>query len=193
MLALHDPFPLLDEFIMWQNPYVLPLSLQEYWDHFYANGADNFYNFTLIDKGERPYDETQWFEPEIDHYKQWFNKEVKLQRNLSLEFDLPPNPIVKHVSTTKHYMLVSHTDTLLEIGVIDNQSGFPYASSFELYELWEIRSPYARSNQISIRWSNKIFWLDKPWVIDKLITKMLHDKTTEALTFQKGWAEKKCA
>ena len=78
MLALHDPFPLLDEFIMWQNPYVIPLSLQEYWDHFYANGADNFYNFTLIDKGERPYDETQWFEPEIDHYKQWFNKEVKL-------------------------------------------------------------------------------------------------------------------
>jgi hypothetical protein len=106
---------------------VLPLSLKEYWDHFYADDADDFYNFTLIDKGERPYDQSTWFAPEEDHYKKWFDRDVKVQRNLSLEFDLPPNPVVKHVNTNKHYLLVSHTDTFLEIGVIDNQRGFPYA------------------------------------------------------------------
>jgi|688.fasta_scaffold1132837_1 hypothetical protein len=43
---------------MFQNPYVLPLSLQEYWDHFYADDADNFYNFTVIEMGERPFDQS---------------------------------------------------------------------------------------------------------------------------------------
>ena len=60
-----------------------------------------------------------------------------------------------------------------------SQSGFPYASSFELLEMWEVKAMDARSKQVVVRASMKLNWLDKPFMVDKLISKMSRDKVRD--------------
>ena len=62
---------MLHDFAFYMKPYVLPLSLQEYWDSFYADDAQFFYDKTLAAKGEEVKSFTRWMEPEVEHYKTW--------------------------------------------------------------------------------------------------------------------------
>jgi hypothetical protein len=52
MLALFTNDPLLQDFKIFSNPYVLPISLEEYWQNYLSNEADYFYDKTVAAKGE---------------------------------------------------------------------------------------------------------------------------------------------
>lgn len=128
-------------------------------------------------------------EPNVDHYKTWQGRNVKQLRELTIEFELPPNPFVRDAWTTKHLMFLNKTETSIEMAVIDDQKGFPYATSFEFYELWEIRTTDPRSKQVCVRHTYQLYWLDRPWIVDKIILKMAADKGLEAVQFFKQWSE----
>ena len=49
MLTLHTPHPLPTDFSVYLNPYVLPLSLHEYWDFFFENEAP-YFNRTVVNR-----------------------------------------------------------------------------------------------------------------------------------------------
>ena len=151
MLELNDLYPVMPDFSFFQKPYVLPLSLQEYWDNFYSDDGDYFYDKTLLAKGEKVGSVTNWMDPINDHYKMWFDQKVMQLKEITVEFELPPNPFVRDAWTTKHLMLLSKTETSLDVGVIDDQKGFPYATSFDFYERWEIRTTDPRSKQVCVR------------------------------------------
>lgn len=68
MLQLNDPYPVLPEFQLYLRPYVLPLSLQEYWDNFYSDDGHYFYDKTVEARGEIVRSFTDWFKPTEAHY-----------------------------------------------------------------------------------------------------------------------------
>jgi hypothetical protein len=110
-----------------------------------------------------------------------------------MAFDIPPNPIIRHATTNKHWMLIEKTDTYVKIAVINNQQGYPYATDFEFFEQWDIRTPDPRSNQISIRHQYKINWFHKPRMIGGMIQRIGVDKMYDAVSFFKGYVEGKLA
>ncbi len=95
MLELNDPYPVMPGFSFFQKPYVLPLSLQEYWDNFYSDDGDYFYDKTLLAKGDKVGSVNNWMDPINDHYKMWFDQKVMQLREITVEFELPPNPFVR--------------------------------------------------------------------------------------------------
>jgi len=61
--------------------------------------------------------------------------------------------------------------------------GFPYAESHELLELWQVRSVDPLSKQVVVRASYMIDWIDRPWMVDKLISTMAHNKVEKQVAF----------
>jgi hypothetical protein len=71
--GLHDPYPLMDEFTSVMDTYVLPYSLKEYWDNFYADNCPHFYNEVLSAKGDEPLNWSEtWYTPFEDEYLEWY-------------------------------------------------------------------------------------------------------------------------
>jgi hypothetical protein len=165
----------------------LPLSISEYWDNFYANDAPYFVSKALTEKGDDVHSWSDWFPPSENHFREWHGKTVEKQRNLEVAVALPSNPFTKNATATKHFLLISQTDTNLEIAVIDSQKGFPYAETFETLQLWEVKATDPRSNQIAVRHSYKLDWNDRPWAMGGTIERTTHDKIQTAVEFYKDY------
>ena len=189
-MELYNGQPIREGFGTLENVYVLPISVGEYWDNFYADDADYFYNKTLLEKGDEVHNWSDWYKPTEEKYMEWFGQEVLQQRDIEVAFDLPPNPFIKHATATKHYLLLNKTETSLDIAVLDNQNGFPYAESFETLEFWEIKAADPRSNQVAVRHSWMIDWKNRPWAFGSLIENTAHDKVQLAIDFFKGYTER---
>jgi len=78
--------------------------------------------------------------------------------------------------TFRHFLLLSLTDTTLELAIVDTFSNLPYANAFSLHEFIEVRTTDKRSNQVSIRHSYHIDWHSKPWFVGSLISKIVTEK-----------------
>lgn len=103
------------------------------------------------------------------------------QRDISVEFNLPSNPIFSHGEAEKHYLKLQHSDTALDYGIRVTQSGFPYADCAELLEMFEVRSFDPRSNQVVVRVSRSIEWNNKPFLVDKLYEKTSKKKVEDQI------------
>lgn len=138
-------FPLLEGFDVINDPYVLPISIQEFWDSFYSNHS-RFSAQESHAESENfgPY--TDWYEPEEEQFENFENMEVLSQRDIEVYWSLPRNPIWSEGVATKHYLLMSQTPTEIAMAIKVGQYGFPYAEDFELFEYWEVRALDERSN-----------------------------------------------
>jgi hypothetical protein len=85
-------FPLRSDFQMVNNPYILPISIQEFWDTFYADHS--LFSSQLSHAASETFGVyTDWYEPEEDKFKTFDGTPVKQQRDMQVDFKLPRNPI----------------------------------------------------------------------------------------------------
>jgi hypothetical protein len=78
MLDLHNSHTLPQDFLTYLSPYVLPLSLEEYWDYFFENEAPYF---TRVDNSTV----TRWVQHSNQDYSQWQNRKVKQHREVKVD------------------------------------------------------------------------------------------------------------
>jgi hypothetical protein len=101
-----NSFPILDGFEMVNNPYVLPISIQEFWDSFYSNHS--LFSSQLSHASSETFGAyTDWYEPEKDEFRSFEGKPVSQQRDIEVNFTLPRNPIYSSGTAEKHYLLLS--------------------------------------------------------------------------------------
>jgi len=94
-----------------------------------------------------------------------------------MTINLPYNPLSSSGQGTKNYLILESTDNdSLNIGIRGTMSGFPYSSSFEVHGLIEVKTVDPRSEQVAVRTSMNIEWLDQPWMMDNLISVLLHNQ-----------------
>ena len=87
-----DSFPVRAGFEMVNNPYILPISIQEFWDSFYANHS--LFSSQLSHAATETFGVyTDWFEPEENKFRTFDGSPVSQQRDMSVDFKLPRNPI----------------------------------------------------------------------------------------------------
>jgi hypothetical protein len=126
LLAHMDSFALLKDFEQLET-YILPISIDEVWDNFYADVSLFYSNEGFI---EALGNYTNWHEP-ADYYKDFEGLPVLQQRDMEVTVNLPPNPILRVVNAQKHFLLLSKTNTTMLLGLNVGQSGFPYADAAE--------------------------------------------------------------
>jgi hypothetical protein len=71
--------------------------MQEFWDTFLANDS-YFFSQESHPSTETFGDYSNWFTPFDDKYKSFKGKNVLQERDISVEFSLPNNPIFSHGS-----------------------------------------------------------------------------------------------
>ena len=98
-----------------------------------------FYADESLFHSEEAYGETEtlgyyssWHDPSEAKFSSLLGTKVEQQRDIEVQFDLPPNPFLKHGTAQKHYLLLRKTETEMDIAVRVTQSGFPYADAGEM-------------------------------------------------------------
>ena len=107
-----------------------------------------------------------------------------------MEFDLPPNPFLKHGTAQKHFLLLRKTETEMDVAIRVTQSGFPYADAAEMLQIWEYKQVNPQSKHVGLRISWKMDWINRPWMLDKLLVSLAHDKLLEAVDFYRGFQQR---
>ena len=88
--------------------------MQEYWDNFYSDDAPYFYDKALAEKGDTVHSWTSWTTPK---FSKWLESDVISERDIEVGMDLGSNPLSSSATATKSFLLLSKTDTKIEIAV----------------------------------------------------------------------------
>ena len=84
------------------------------------------------------------------------------------------------------------TDTEMDMGIHTTQSGFPYSDAVETLILYEFRQIDPRSKKTVIRVSYSLDWINRPFLIDKLVENMANTKVTEGTNYFHEYLDHQC-
>ena len=76
LLALVDEHPLEEGYMRVMKPMILPLSIEEVWESFYADDAKYFLDNLIEAMGDQALNKTDWHSVEEDVYKEAFGHDV---------------------------------------------------------------------------------------------------------------------
>ena len=171
-----DEFPAIDGFVTFVDPWIVPLSLQECWETFYAEGAPHPNDKLSAAAGANIVEFTKRQDPDVSElkkYKEWMGQPVQKYNRMKTVFPLPPNPLISEVASISHIMLMKKEDTLIEITKINTTKGFPFADSVSMEEHLEVRTADPRSRQSVFRHTYKLTWKIEPYSFVETIVGML--------------------
>ena len=107
--------------------------------------------------GDKVHNFTEWGPITEERFSTAFGQPVTMERQVKSDVKVPPNPFKDHADCTKHLLLVTQEDTELVFKEVNTQSGFIYASSFELHTKWEVYAPFPGSKKTVLGHSRLVF------------------------------------
>ena len=148
---------------------ILPLTIQEVFDVFFADDAPYFISRIVNEHGDKITDEGKWVTEFADIYKTSFGRQVSQVREVAAEFFLPPNPIVTGGIYHKFILQSEKSNTDMVFEEIAVQSGMAYADAFQVHVKWEFRTPDPLSMQTAFRQTFYLDWINRPWGIASVL------------------------
>merc|ERR1712048_1061250 len=125
---------------------------------------------------------TEWFEPRLQD-KTIFGDDVLSMRLVKKSVkDGLYTGLWSTINTVQHIALMESTPTRVTIMIMETQSGFTYADTYNEWYKWEIFAESEDSEMIVLRKQSAIKWLEKPWItwryINSWAVKTLHQDAT---------------
>ena len=143
------PTPIIegnDEWVQINDRQVLPLSLTDYWDAFFANDAPYYVHAILRDPSDIFIEERLWSEPQTN--KTWENQTVIQERYIHRRLRVYQALAPKHCSYYIELSLLVKNETHIRIHEKHWGDECPYSDRAYTNVLWDILTPDPRSNQI---------------------------------------------
>lgn len=187
LFALMDKYPLQEGWTRYMRDVILPLTIDQVWDCFFADDAPYFIDQQISDLGDKLRGTSDWHEVTDPRYMESVGMPVLQKREIKSDCKVPPNPFVDHGNSTKNLMLVKRDDIEMIFGEVNAQNGMIYADSFEIWTKWEIYAPFPGSQKTILGHSYKLIWLNKPWAVSGILESVAEGKIEEALDFDYTW------
>ena len=86
-----------------------------------------------------------------------------------------------------YFSLLEHTDHKITIRTTAVSDGAKYVDSCESWLKWEIITPDPRSNQVVLRQTNHLHWVNKPFGVSKIIVKNFKKGIVESNETMPQW------
>ena len=100
-----------------------------------------------------------------------------MERTENLRCKLPSNPFVTYVNSKNvEYVRPNRSETVLVVDEIISGSGFIYSDALITHTRFEFYSVDATSNRSIFRYSYRVEWANKPWLVSDLILHVTQDK-----------------
>ena len=90
-------------------------------------------------------------------------------------------------------LLIEKSETEIVTVEIAESSGMAYADRFRVVAKWDIFTPDPRSQQVVLRQSYAIHWLDKPFGVWKIIDPLAHEQMEEDSEKSPKWFKETAA
>lgn len=129
--------------------FVLPLSLEQFWEAYWADDAPYFIPAFNKDSRDELISYSDWGMP--THGGEKITKEF-VGKQRTIERKVHGSSYLNHDHESEIISLVQHTSTTLIVDTVVAQSGgFMYSSDFVPHVRWEILTDDPRSNQVVVR------------------------------------------
>jgi len=130
------------------QPFILNMSLEEFWNAFYDDSAPFFVSKVLLDEGDELLSETRWDDPanaNKDYILHAWDKSVISYRTYDSKLYVDSNPFSDHVMSFKNILLLEKTDTSIVIKELIETHGVIYSERFNMFAKWDIFTPDPKS------------------------------------------------
>jgi len=166
------------------------MSLEEFWNAFYDDTAPFYVSQIIIDEGDEIISTTKWDDPHNSE-KEWvqaiWERQATAYRTYDAKLHVDDNPFSDHCWSLKNILLLEKTDTKLVLGEVIETHGVMYSDRFRMLAKWDIFTPDPRSQQVVLRHSYRINWLNKPFAVWRLIEPVAFNKMNKSLDTLPGW------
>ena len=129
---------------------VVPLSLEEYWETFWADDAPYYVPTKPRDPDDVLLSSTNWSTPSLG-YEERSGKPVLQERIYERTLVIRGNPLASQMHSTVYFSLLEKTDYKITIRTTAISDGAPYVTSCESWLKYEIITPDPRSKQVVMR------------------------------------------
>lgn len=162
-----NEIPLMPASLGWDQDLetmVLPMSLSDFMDAFWADDAPFYIPGMIMGKEKKIVNYTKWGEPNIAD--KWnFGEDVKSTRAIEKEFEYGIwSGVWSTIQSISHVALLEATATKITIMIMETQSGFTYSDKYQDWYKYEIMTTSEDSKQVVVRKQSALRWLEKPWV-----------------------------
>lgn len=179
--ALCTAWPLVTDHKV-QTEVFIQLSCTEFHDKYLADDAEFGFDKFLEQKGELNINSTLWADPTTDDTQATTLAATRVKR-IKVDVQIKNNAFVKQAPTTKTFNLLSKTDTLIKMRILNKTTDVPYCDSFGVEEEWMIGSlPNAKSCVLRIT-------MGIVWYKSTMMKSIIQSNTVAESA--KSWAEYK--
>ena len=153
---------------------VVPLSLEDYWNAFWADDAPFFVPAFMTGEGEEIESATDWGKPIDETGLIYGNTPVDKQRIIERKVE-PSGGILTRVKHQKEVIsLIEKNERKISLKVVTFNTGSMYAKTYQQWAKWEFVTPDPKSNQVAVRQHSVTRWTGnhKPLLFaDRILTK----------------------
>ena len=189
LVSMMDAVPLKDGYILAVSPFVLPLSLTQYFNAFLADDAPYFYDKLLAALDNTIIEVDKWTDVASDapaEKKEAFGVPVLKTREFKISTQTG-NPLAPTCNSDVTYLLYKQSDTQIDSKTISFAPDQYLADDFKYLENWEVLSAGPDSNQVVVRMSYSIDWLSHPFSIWKIMKKSIESKVADTAKEIVAW------
>ena len=119
---------------------VVPLTLEQYWDAYWATDAPYYIEGIPLDPEDIVHESTGWDDPSPG-FETELDMPVLMERHIDRTLRLRGNPLAKHVHNRVILSLLEKTDTRISIKITYMSDGQPYADHLQPWCKWDIMTP----------------------------------------------------
>ena len=144
IINLVNQIPLESHMTVANHPFVLDMSLQEFWNAFYDDHAPFFVNQFIESQGGELVGETKWQDPTTrakQFYPERWDYDLKSYRTFDAKVYVDGNPFTDKMHSRINMLLLDKSDTSIVSAEVVESSGMTYADRFQVVAKVEIFSP----------------------------------------------------
>ena len=137
---------------------VVPLSLENFWNAFWANDAPYFVPAFMTHGGDEIVSATDWQAPSDETDFFYINTPVDSQRIIKRKLEPKGSFLSRVTRETEYISEIERNETKITLKVVKLNKGSMYAPTYEQWAKWEFVTPDPQSEQVAVRQSSVTRW-----------------------------------
>ena len=165
-----------DSWHQYMDTMVVPLTLQEYWDAFWADSAPYFVGAFDNDPDHKITGVTNWEKLAMDLEQLSIHEQADLAKTITRDVD--GNGYTTHTKERDDFFLLEKNAERITILVMTSFYGYINSDYYKIWTKWELMTPNPQSHQVVFRQTQTVKWNGgrKPWVIGKYLQKHAEER-----------------
>jgi hypothetical protein len=195
MMHIFDDVPIVEGWDNFRPAIVLDVSLEHFWDIFFADGAPYATDTFLEQKDVNNHIKSmnEWHVPEGKFVNfPWDGRDHKpIMQERDLKLTIRANFIYPHLPQDQTTLLADRTDTYLSVYVNCKNYDSICEDDYNINLHWEVMTPSPQANKVVVRYTSQVDWFERTFIASDILENNYESVVCDTLDFYRTWAKEK--